>query len=183
MSRITCSGVSIFRLNRIKPHGRSTRMNSRSAALSSVPDTPVMNAREFMGPISPQAARGSRKRPLIPLDDALPAGSFQVAAELLGLVRCPERANHGAVIDALVAEIGALDDRRTRCQHGWVFALQGPIGGLRVGLVLLRGDLDQVSAAAARRCLYRIAGCGPGPFRGGERLGAPRRQGHRRLGR
>ena len=102
-------GVSIFRLNRINPHGRSKRMNSRSAALSSNPDTPVMNARLFMGPISPLAAQGSRKRPLIPLDDALSAGSFQVAAELRGLIGRPERSDHGAVVDALVAEIGAFD--------------------------------------------------------------------------
>jgi hypothetical protein len=34
-----------LRLNKINPHGRSARMNSRSAALNSVPDTPVMNAR------------------------------------------------------------------------------------------------------------------------------------------
>jgi hypothetical protein len=35
-------------LKRINPHGRSERMNSRSAALNSVPDTPVMNARVLM---------------------------------------------------------------------------------------------------------------------------------------
>jgi len=35
-------------LKRINPHGRSDRMNSRSAALNSGPDTPVMNARVFM---------------------------------------------------------------------------------------------------------------------------------------
>ena len=38
----------MFRLKRIKPHGRSARMNSRSAAFNSVPDTPVMKARVFM---------------------------------------------------------------------------------------------------------------------------------------
>src|ERR1700720_2032672 len=122
---MACVGVSMFRLKRINPHGRSKRINSRSAALSSNPDTPVMNARLFMGPISPLKAQGSRKRPLIPLDDALPAGSFQAAAELLGLVRCPEWANHGAVIDALFTEVGALDDRRARSEHRRVFALQG----------------------------------------------------------
>ena len=42
-------GVSILRLNRMKPHGRSARMNARSAALSSSPDMPVMNARLLMG--------------------------------------------------------------------------------------------------------------------------------------
>jgi hypothetical protein len=35
-------------LKRINPQGRSERMNSRSAALNSSPDTPVMNARVFI---------------------------------------------------------------------------------------------------------------------------------------
>src|SRR5450756_2942325 len=83
--RVTCAGVSMFRLNRINPHGRSERINSRSAALSTVPDRPVMKARLFMRPIRPQVARGSRKPPLIPLDDALPTGRRQAAAELPGL--------------------------------------------------------------------------------------------------
>ena len=48
-AQMTCAGVSMLRLNRIKPHGRSRRMNSRSAALSSSPDMPVMNARLLMG--------------------------------------------------------------------------------------------------------------------------------------
>src|SRR6478609_4978704 len=117
----------MLRLNRIKPHGRSERMKSRSSALNSSPDTPVMNARLLMRRIRPLLALGSRKRPLIPLDDALPAGSFQVAAELGGLVGGPERTDHGAVIDALVAKVGALDHRRTRTEHGRIFALQGPV--------------------------------------------------------
>ena len=100
-------------------------MNSRSAALSSSPDTPVMNARVLMGPISPLAARGSRKRPLIPLDDALPAGGFEAAAELRGFIGRTERTDHGPVVDALVAEVGALDHRRARSQHRRELALQG----------------------------------------------------------
>src|SRR5882757_9442871 len=136
----------MLRLNRIKPHGRSAAMNARSSTLSSSPETPVMNARLLMGPIRPLTAPGSRKRPLIPLDDALSAGSFQIAAELGGLFRGAERTDHGAVKHALFAEIGALDDRRTRSQHGRVLALQRPVGGLRIGLVLLRGDLNEVSA-------------------------------------
>ena len=61
----------------------------------------------------PSQSSASRKQPLIPLDDALPAGTFQFAAELGRLFGGSERADHGAVIDPLVAEIGALDDRRT----------------------------------------------------------------------
>src|SRR5260221_4426508 len=43
---------------------------------------------------------------LILLDDALPAGTFQIAAELGRLFGGSERADHRAVIDPLVAEIG-----------------------------------------------------------------------------
>src|ERR1700712_3520758 len=92
------------------------------------------------GPIRPLTAPGSRKRPLIPLDDALSAGGFQIAAERRGLFGGAERPDHGAVKDALVAEIGAFDHRSTRSQHGRELALQRPVGGLRVGLVLLRGN-------------------------------------------
>src|SRR3954468_7703240 len=99
------------------------------------------------GPIRPLTAPGSRKRPLIPLDDALSAGGFQVAAELRGLVRRTERPDHGAVIDALVAEIGALDQRRAGTQHRRELALQGPERRLRVRLGFLRRNLDHVSAA------------------------------------
>src|ERR1700709_1581541 len=93
------------------------------------------------GPISPLKARGSRKGPLIPLDDALSAGGFQTAAELRGLVRRTKRPDHGAVVDALIAEISPLDQRRTGTQHRRELALQGPERGLRVRLGLLRGDL------------------------------------------
>src|SRR6185437_8469753 len=59
--------------------------------------------------ISPLPIRGSRKRQLIPLDEALPAGTLEVAAELHGLLRGAERTDHRPVIDPLAAEIGALD--------------------------------------------------------------------------
>src|SRR4051794_14041416 len=120
----------MFLLKRINPHGRSERMNPRSASVSSVPAMPVMKARLFMAPIRPRRPQGSRKRPLIPLDDALPAGSFQVAAELLGFVGAAERTDHGAVVDALFTQIGALDQRRPRSEHGRILGLQGPVGGL-----------------------------------------------------
>src|SRR5215211_6373035 len=154
----------MFRLNRINPHGRSVRMNSRSAALNSSPDTPVMNAREFMRPISPRSNEGSRKRPLIPLDDALPAGRFEAAAKLRGFVGRAERTYHGAIKNALVAEVGTFDQRRARSQHRRELALKGPVGSLGVGFVPLRGDLNHVPAAACTatwHCLQRIGRCQP----------------------
>src|ERR1700682_2825506 len=103
-------------------------MNSRSAPLSSGPDRPVMNARLFMGPISPLMTWGLRKRPSILLDDALPAGCLQAAAELRRLIGRPERPYHGAVVDALVAEVGALDQGAARSQNRRELALQRLIG-------------------------------------------------------
>src|SRR5215218_4311333 len=118
----------MLRLNRIKPHGRSARMNARSSALSSSPEMPVINARLLMGPIRPLTAPGSRKRPSIPLDDALPAGGFQTFAELGGLAAGAERTDHRAVEHALVAEIHPPDRRRAGSQHGRILALHHPEG-------------------------------------------------------
>src|SRR5579863_3375603 len=99
-------------------------------------------------PISPLMAQGSRKRPLIPLDDTLSAGSFQAATKLRGFVGRAERADHGAVIDPFVAEIGTLDHGAARSQHRWELALQSSVRGLRIGFIPLRGNLNQISAAA-----------------------------------
>ena len=58
------------------------------------------------------------------LDIALPAGTFQITAELGRLFGGAERADQGA--DPLVAEIGALDDRRTGPQRGASLLRQRP---------------------------------------------------------
>src|SRR4051794_12284404 len=123
-------------------------MNSRSVPLSSSPVMPVMNARLFMGPISPLMDRGSRKRPLIPLDDALPAGAFQIAAKLGGLIGRPDRPHHGGIIAALSPGVGPFHPRRARPQPAGILALQPPLWGLAAGFFLLRDTLHQVPAAA-----------------------------------
>src|SRR5258707_14113884 len=89
------------------------------------------NGQEGAGSVNKQA---SRRRPSILLDDALPAGSLEAAAELRRFIRRRERANHGAVVHALFAEVGALDHRLPRSQHRWELALQGPERTLRIGL-------------------------------------------------
>src|SRR6185437_1748100 len=68
-------------------------------------------------PARPGVNKPGRNRPLIPLDDALAAGALQAAAELRGLLGGGERPHHGAVIDALFAEIGPFDDRLMRSEH------------------------------------------------------------------
>src|SRR3984885_12208567 len=135
-------------------------------------------------PISPLTAQGSRKRPLIPLDDALSAGGFQVAAELRGFVGRAEWTNHGSVVDPLVAQIRTLDHGAVRSQHRGELALQGLVGSLRVGLISLRGNLNQIPASGCgaagcglRRDLNRVRGCPPGTrFGSSRRWSALRRQ-------
>src|ERR1700761_7143699 len=120
-------------------------MNSRSSALNSVPEIPVMKARVLMGPISPQLTHGSRKRRLIPWDETLPADGNQAFAELRRLFRGIERTDHRAIDRAFfAAEIGTFDDRRTRAQNRREFALQHTVGRLCVALALLRGDRNQI---------------------------------------
>src|SRR5262249_57055854 len=97
----------------------------------------------------PQPVRRSRKPRSIALDDALPAGSLQVDAELRGLIAGGERPDRGAVKHALFAEIGPLDQWRARAEHVRELALQRLVGSLGIGLGLLRGDLDDKTTAAA----------------------------------
>src|SRR5215475_11505803 len=109
----------MFRLNRMKPQGRSARMKSRSAAVSVVPDRLVMNAL-LMPRNSPRPPKGSRKPPLFPLDgvpparplrdEALTACALVIHAELDGLIAARKGTDHGPINRALVAtELGALD--------------------------------------------------------------------------
>src|SRR5262245_47986998 len=94
---------------------------------------------------------------LIALHDALAAGVFQLAAHISGFGQVGERPNHGAVIDALVAEIGAADDRLPGSQHIREFCLQSAERSLRVGLTALRRHLNVEAAIAVARS-YRTRG-------------------------
>src|SRR6185312_5636047 len=103
----------MLRLNRIKPHGRSARINSRSAWVGVRPDTPVMNARLVMRRIRPHEAHGSRKPALIPLDEALrPTGGLEVVTNLRRLIHGAERTDKGPIIYTLFAEIDAFHHQR-----------------------------------------------------------------------
>src|SRR5580698_8248161 len=123
----------------MKPQGLKSRTNSRSSAVRVGPEMPVMKARRLlMRPISSPLARGSRKRPSIPLDPALAAGGLQAAAELVGFLGRAKGADHGAVAHTLLARIGPLDHRLARSQHRRILALQRLVGRLGGGLVQLR---------------------------------------------
>src|ERR1700747_3693971 len=109
MRALTWTGSSTFRLNRMKPHGRSEAMNARSSALTVVPATPVMKAFVLMsGRIARAQGGGQANDALVPWDEALPTGSLVVDTELRGLLAAAKRADHRA-INHLVAEIGTLD--------------------------------------------------------------------------
>jgi len=60
------------------------------------------------------------------MDNALSAGLLEAVTELNGLVAGLERADHGAIINTLGAEIGTPDDRLMRLKQR-IFRLQGAI--------------------------------------------------------
>src|SRR5579863_276316 len=142
------------------------------------------------GPISPLKARGSTSagsRLLVPLDDALATGRLQAGAELGSFVGRTEGADHGPVVDTLLAEVGAFDQRRVRSEHRRELALERFVGSLCVGLATLRRYLHEISttrAARARRGLRGIGRGHPGWRFGGSRLALRReRQGSVSIGR
>src|SRR5438552_2192623 len=90
---------------------------------------------------------GTRKRPLISLDEALrPAGRLEVTTHLRRLIHGAERTSESPVINSLFAEIDALHHPRLRDEQTWILALQRPVGSLRISLGFLRGDLNQIAA-------------------------------------
>ena len=73
-------GLATLRLKTMRPHGsRLLAGNCRSSAVSAGPATPVMKAR-IARRLARDAAKGSSGGCLIPLDDAIAAGSLQAAS-------------------------------------------------------------------------------------------------------
>jgi len=68
-------------------------------------------------------------------NEALAAGGLVVRAELAGLVRRCKRSNHGAIEDALAAEIRAANDRLQPVELVGELCLQAAEGGLRFRLL------------------------------------------------
>lgn len=85
----------------------------------------------------------------VPHDVALAAGGLQAVAEPRGILGRAKRSDHGAVIYALVAQIGAANRSAPGAQDRRILALQGPVRGLGIGLATLRGDLNDVVSRAA----------------------------------
>src|SRR5450759_636040 len=81
--------------------------------------------------ISPRLPQGSSCGALIPLDDALAAGSFEAAAQRARLIGVAEGADHGAVVGALFAQIDLVDQRLFAAELAGVFALQAAERSLR----------------------------------------------------
>ena len=98
-----CSGRGSDRPRRGYRLGQSRKQRRRAAAGGSRS--------------GPSQLRGARKRPLIPLDDALSACDFQVASELRGVFGGAERADHGAIVARPFRRDDALDNRRAGAQY------------------------------------------------------------------
>ena len=77
-----------------------------------------------------------------------------VPAEAAGLIRRGEWTHHCAKKDALGAEVGAADDRRTAAEQVRIFGLQAAERGLRFLFATLRRNLNGIAAA----CRYRRYG-------------------------
>src|SRR5450755_3181032 len=101
--------------------------------------------------ISPRLPRGSSEGLLIPLDDALPAGRLEAAAQRTRVVGGGEGADHGAVIGALVAQLHFVDQRLAAAELGRVLGLQTAERGLRLGFATLRRQLHGIAAAGCCR--------------------------------
>src|SRR6266508_5843020 len=116
------------------------------------------------------AARPAMTTGSVLLHDALAAGGLEAAAHLGSVVLGRERPDLGAVVHALVAEIGTTDYRLPAAEHGRVLGLQRLERCLGFGLAALRSDLHDVAAG--------LGTDGRGPDRRGLgrlRAGAPRR--------
>src|SRR3954463_15785413 len=95
--------------------------------------------------ISLRRLRGSSAPPLIPLDDALPAGRLQAGAKLAGIFG-RHRPDHGAVIDALGAKIHVADQRLLAAELARVLGLEAAERRLRLSFAALRRNLHRVAA-------------------------------------
>src|SRR5476651_2798922 len=81
------------------------------------------------------------------LYNAFAAGLLQAAANLDRLFAAGKRSDHGAVVDALGAEIGAADGVRLAAEHASELRLDAAIGALGFGLAPLRRHLHQIASA------------------------------------
>ena len=69
-----------------------------------------------------------------------------------------ENGHHGAIKRALVAEIGAADQRRMTAKLAGEFGLECAIRALRLSLTTLRGNLHAIGCGGRRGRLRRRAG-------------------------
>ena len=110
----------MFRLNRIRPHGpglaqeRALLRRQRQAGKSG--DESAWRHRRGL---AWRRGRGSRQSapPSSVLHNAIAAGLLQAAAKLDRLFAAGERPDHGAVVHALGAQVGAADGVRLAAQH------------------------------------------------------------------
>jgi len=100
-----------------------------------------------------------RRRSIL-LYEAAAAGGFQIRAQFCGLICRGEWTHHSAKEDALGAEVGAADDRRTAAEQVRIFGLQAAERGLRFLFATLRRNLNGIAAACRYRRYGRRGCCG-----------------------
>src|SRR5438128_1097539 len=102
----TCAGSRQLRRKRMKPSGSAARKKRCSSGLSSSPVQPRMTARgAFLG-----------APPTSPGNDAPDAALLQLAADPLGRRLVRDGSRQDAVVDPLLAQIGADWRRRQRAE-------------------------------------------------------------------
>src|SRR6516164_3220388 len=99
-----------------------------------------------------------RRRSIL-LYEAAAAGGCQIRAQFCGLICRGEWTHHRAKEDALGAEVGAADDRRTPAEQVRIFGLQVAERGLRFVFATLRRNLNGIAAASRYRRYRCCRGC------------------------
>src|ERR1700733_5116038 len=99
----------------------------------------------------PRAAQPATVGASISLDDAGPAGRFEAAAQSRRLFRQGKGTDKGTIKGALIAEIGAANDRRPAAELIGVFRLERPERSLSLALAALGCDLNGIAVAARGR--------------------------------
>src|SRR5262245_43943023 len=179
MSVRICSGLPQLRRNRMRPQGRAAAKKARSASSSAKPAQPEMKALRSTRRVN--ARRRSRSRPVGTAESSRLLGHHQAIGKPSRFQRTAQlargrflryRADAQPIPCSLGAKIGLLHDGPVVGEQGRVFLLHIGEARERLGLVLLRADLNDVLDRTGSR-LWR---CRCGLLRGRLRRGLGRRR-------
>ncbi len=101
-SCVTWAGVSMLRLNRMKPHGSASRRNARSSAVSvEAGKAGDESARRHRRGLAVAPAGVKRASVQLRRTTHWPPAALRLLQNWTGLVAAAERPDHGAIVDAL----------------------------------------------------------------------------------